>query len=48
MIYVEEPYFLKNEEWYVYEDYQYKLTDKAPKKARESYEEFYKKIEATP
>lgn len=43
------PYFLKNDEWYTFdpddEDRAYKLTDKAPKKARESYEEFYSDID---
>lgn len=37
-------YFLDNEEWYRY-DYkkgEYYLTDKAPKKAQESYNEYIK------
>lgn len=40
----EKPYFMKNPEWYYFdeEDFCYKLTDKAPEKAKESYEEFYK------
>ena len=48
-----EPYFLKNEEWYVEHkglprflggniDRRYTLTDKAPKEAVESYNEYYK------
>lgn len=39
-----EPYFMKNEDWYYYDakDGRYKLTDIAPEKARESYEEYYK------
>ena len=40
------PYFITNEEWY-YFDYQkrkFVLTDKAPKKARESYDEYYKEV----
>jgi len=39
------PYFLNDKEWYYY-DYdlmKYKLTEKAPKEAKKSYEEFYKK-----
>ena len=42
-----EPYFMSNKEWYYFdeEDFKYKLTDKAPQKARESYEEFYKELE---
>lgn len=40
-----EPYFMKNSEWYYFdeEEWCYKLTDKAPEKARKSYEEFYRK-----
>ena len=41
----EMPYFMTNSEWYYYDpddpDHGYKLTDKAPEKARKSYEEFY-------
>lgn len=42
-MYDEYPYFLKNKEWYYWSENlcHYVLTDKAPKKARESYEEFY-------
>lgn len=38
-----EPYFLKNPEWYYHDDKinRYFLTDKAPKEAVESYNEFY-------
>lgn len=41
---LEQPYFMKNEEWYYFdeEEWCYKLTDKAPKKAIESYNEFYR------
>lgn len=37
------PYFFINKKWYYYDEKEekYKLTDKAPKKAVESYEEFY-------
>lgn len=40
----EMPYFLTNEDWFYYdkEEKIYRLTDKATKKARESYEKFYK------
>lgn len=40
---LEEPYFMKNKEWYYFdeEDFIYKLTDKAPEKAKESYKEYY-------
>lgn len=36
-------YFLKNKDWYYYdkEAHKMRLTDKAPKKAIESYEEYY-------
>lgn len=39
----EEPYFMKNEEWYKHDDKhnKYVLTDKAPEEARKSYEKFY-------
>ena len=43
------PYFMKDKSWYVFDpdddERAYKLTDKAPKKARESYEEFYSDID---
>lgn len=44
---VERPYFMENKDWYYHdkEEYKYKLTDKAPKKAQESYKEFYKELE---
>lgn len=39
----EKPYFMENEDWYYFDEkeWRYKLTDKAPKKAIESYDEFY-------
>jgi len=39
----ERPYFMENEEWYYHDkdEFCYKLTDKAPQKAIESYKEFY-------
>lgn len=37
------PYFMTNPEWYYHDEdeWKYKLTDKAPKEAVESYNEFY-------
>lgn len=42
-----EPYFMKNEEWYTFDEinFKYVLTDKAPQEAIDSYNEFYKGIE---
>lgn len=41
------PYFFTNKEWYYYDEEEeiYKLTDKAPKEAVESYKEFYKETD---
>lgn len=38
-----KPYFMENEEWYYYDEQEeiFKLTDKAPEKAKESYRQFY-------
>ena len=38
------PYFMTNKEWYYFDrkEFRIKLTDKAPEKARQSYEDFYK------
>lgn len=38
-----KPYFMSNEEWYYFDDadFKYKLTDKATDEARKSYNEFY-------
>lgn len=40
---LEKPYFMQNKEWYYHdkEEWVYKITDKAPLKAEESYKEFY-------
>ncbi len=42
----ERPFFMKNKEWYYFDNNDQtrgiKLTDKAPPKAIKSYEEFYK------
>ena len=40
------PYFMENEEWYEF-DFEkriFVLTEKAPKEAKKSYEEFYKQL----
>lgn len=39
-----EPYFMKNKDWYYFDkgEWCYKLTKKAPLKAKKSYEDFYK------
>lgn len=53
---LEKPYFLKNKEWYIENKdlpsflggkvkRKYTLTDKAPKKAVDSYNEYYKLLE---
>ena len=38
-----KPYFTKNKDWYYFDKkkWKYILTDKAPKKAVDSYKEFY-------
>lgn len=40
---VDMPYFFENEDWFYYDEKEeiYKLTDKAPQKAIDSYNEFY-------
>ncbi len=40
---VPQPYFMNNAEWFYFDedDFCYKLTDKAPQKAKDSYKEFY-------
>lgn len=47
-MFVDEPYFMKNKNWYYFdfEKRKYMLTDEAPKKAVESYNEYYKTIES--
>lgn len=39
-----EPYFMRNKDWYYFDEAEfcYKLTKKAPTKAVQSYDEFYK------
>ena len=39
---LERPYFAKNSEWFKYENGKLRLTDKAPQKAIESFEQFQK------
>lgn len=42
-----EPYFMSNPDWYYFDEteFRYKLTDKAPEKAIDSYNEFYNLLE---
>ena len=44
---IEQPYFLNNKEWYYYDEKNkcYKLTNKAPKEAIESYKKYYKTLD---
>lgn len=44
---LKEPYYRKNKEWYYYDENEGKdkLTDKAPKKAIESYNNFFEMLE---
>lgn len=48
-MYQEQPYFMKNKEWYYYDNSDsekgIKLTDKAPPEAVKSYEDFYAESE---
>lgn len=48
-MYFSEPYFMKNKEWYTYDESDekrpYKLTDKAPARAKKSYIEYCKMID---
>ena len=43
---MDRPYFMENKKWYKFDFYKRKfvLTDKAPEKAKVSYEEFYKQL----
>lgn len=45
---LEKPYFMEYEEWYYFDEKEfcYKLTDKAPKEAIESYNKFYDKLKS--
>ena len=44
---ISEPYFMKNKDWFYFDEkeFRYMLTEKAPEKAVESYEEYYKELE---
>lgn len=45
---IDKPFFMSNKDWYQF-DYKkkiYILTDEAPEKAKESYDEFYKGLKA--
>lgn len=46
-MFVEEPYFLSNKEWYYFDENEfcYKLTESATERAKESYEKFYNELE---
>lgn len=46
MMDLSDVYFLKNKDWYYFDKEKHKLflTDKAPKEAIESYNEFYEKL----
>lgn len=48
MLKADTPYFLTNKEWYYYDvkSFKYKLTDKAPQKAIDSYKKYYEDIDA--
>ena len=43
---MDRPYFMKNKEWYEFDFDKRKFvsTDKAPKEAKKSYEEFYEEL----
>ena len=43
---VRAPYFIENEEWYYFDEEEeiYKLTDKAPQEAIDSYNEYCKEM----
>ena len=47
---ITRPHFLTNVDWYYYDydELKYKLTDKAPQKAIDSYNEFYKLLKEEP
>lgn len=47
-MFIDKPYFMNNEDWFYFDgaERRYKLTDKAPLKAVESYKEFYSLLNA--
>lgn len=44
---IDQPYFMTNADWYTHdqEEMRYRLTDKAPPEAVESYREFYRTLD---
>ena len=44
---IEEPYFMKNPEWFYLDETQFKyvLTDKVTEKAKKSYEDYYENLD---
>lgn len=44
---VDMPYFMENDSWYYFdaERGKYVITPKAPQKAKDSYERFYKQVD---
>lgn len=42
-----KPFFMNNPDWYYFDedDWKYRLTDRAPREARDSYEDFYASTE---
>lgn len=48
MIITEKPYFMTNTDWYYYDEdeFEYKVTDKAPQEAVDSYNEFHDKLDS--
>lgn len=47
MTFEKTPYFMTNPDWFYFDEdaWKYKLTSKAPDKARDSYKEFYAELE---
>lgn len=45
---VDQPYFMSNKDWYYFDENEfcYKLTEAAPEKAKQSYEEFYAALDS--
>jgi len=44
-----EPYFMENKDWFYFDEAEwcYKLTDKAPEEAIQSYKEYYELMNST-
>ena len=49
MLSFNKPYFMTDDSWYYYDraSFKYKLTDKAPKEAIDSYKEYYEEYKET-